>query len=228
MVKTSAKVALATTKIFRQTINPIRRKNQFGFSLLEIIITVSIMAFIAAIAVPKMSNRNNEVRALVRKFAVLSRGLKQRAKMQNSTYRLVISMSEENSDPHHEFWVEVARGEVLNNYDPKNPPSLEDRLDKKDEESKVSTPFTPDGRIMKRPEVLPTGLIFESVELGSLDRPVTSGLIYIHYFPSGFTDEAAIHLKHGEKIKWTIAIEPLTGKVDIIDEFRALEDIRAK
>jgi prepilin-type N-terminal cleavage/methylation domain-containing protein len=205
--------------------------NRRGFSLIEVIITVTIIAFVSAMALPKLNNHNNDIRMVVRKIAVISHMLSQRARLQNATYRLVINMSEnpEAKKPIHEFWVEMAHGQILNNYDPKNPPKLATADDKKNnDKDKEVSPFTPAGQILKKPFELPGDLLFESVELASLKEPVKSGLVYIYYYASGFTDEAAIHLKYGEKIKWTLAVEALTGKVDIINEFRALEDLRSK
>ncbi|MCB0349754.1 MAG: hypothetical protein KDD38_01140 [Bdellovibrionales bacterium] len=191
--------------------------------------TVAIIALIATMVLPKINNRNNELRSMVRKISVISRDLRSRAKLNNATYRLVINMGEEGEkNPRHEIWVESATGEVLNNYDPENPPTPRDQAEDKKEEGAPAPAFMPDPKVMKKPEVLPSQLIFESVEIGTLDEPITSGIVYIHYLPSGFADEAAIHLKSGEKLKWTLAIDPLTGRVDIINEFRNLEDLRAK
>lgn len=206
-----------------------------GFTLLEVIITVAIIAAVVTMALPRLGGRSNEIRATVRKLAVLSRDLRSRAKLNNATYRLVINMQETEDtakaeDRKYTYWVERAQGEILNNYDPENPPQLEDKNKDEDtgDEKPPPPPFVPDPKVMKKPEELPGDLIFESVELATVDEPITSGLVYIHYLPTGFVDEAAIHLKRGDKIAWTLAIEPLTGRMDIIDENRKLEDLRSK
>ena len=226
MEQTKKKAVLDTTPTSHRTIKSKFKKN-FGFTLIEILITIAIISAIVALVLPKFSNRNNEMRAAVRKFMTLSRELRAHSKLSGATYRLVISMSDEDRKPKHEFWVEKAQGQILNNYDPKNPPQLPDpKAEKKEGES--SSPFSPDTRIMKKPETLPGGLQFESVELTTTDQEIKSGLVYIHYLPTGFTDEAAIHLKYGEKLKWTIFVEPLTGHVEVVDEYRSLEDLRPK
>lgn len=200
-----------------------------GFTLLELIIVVSLIAVLATIVIPRFDNRNNEIKSVVRKFVVLARDLKARAKLYNATYRIAIHMTEdEQGEPLHEYWVERAAGRVLNSYDPKDPPTLPDEDDDDEESPQSSSPFQPDKKVMKKKLKLPDGLIFESIELGLLDDPVTEGLVYIHYLPVGFSDEAAIHLKHGEDLKWTLIIEPLTGQLDILTEFRSLEDLRRK
>jgi len=138
-------------------------------------------------------------------------------------------LSEAGDGAIDEFWVERAQGQVLTDYDVKNPPKLPDptEKEKKDEKAPPSQ-FTLDTKILKAPVAMPTGLIFERVELASSDDPITEGLVYIHYLPTGYADEAVIHLKQGEKIHWTLAIQPLTGRIDIIDEDRSLEDLNSK
>lgn len=192
-------------------------------------ITIFIIGMVAALVLPRISNRSTEIRATVRKLGILSRDLKSRAKLQNATYRLVINIPTDGDDKSaHEYWVEKSAGEILNNYDPKNPPTLPTDKEDEDDAPTGEPTFTQDTKIFKNPQQLPDGLQFESVELGSIDEEIKSGLVYIHYLPSGFTDEAVIHLKNGEKIRWTIAINSLTGHVDILDEYRKLEDLRAK
>jgi prepilin-type N-terminal cleavage/methylation domain-containing protein len=222
MAKIKKKAAQVTPKILRPTIN------SKGFSLLEVIVTVSIIAAVVTLAIPRLNNKNTELRATVRKLAVLSRELKNRAKLQNATYRLVINMAVEGKEPVHQYWVERAQGQILNDYDPENPPTLPDPADAEKNKEEPPPAFTLDVKVLKEPQKLPSGLLFESVELASAEEPITSGLVYIHYLPSGYADEAAIHLKQGEKIRWTLAVQPLTGRVDIIDSFRSLEDLNSK
>ena len=170
------------------------------------------------------------MKSAVRKLSTLSRNIQAQARLQNATYRLVIFIpnSEENKGVAHQYWVEKSAGTVLNSYDPDKPPPLPNSDEEKEQQEENPSPFAADTKIMKKPEALPNELMFESVELKGVDEPITEGLVYIHYLPSGFSDEAAIHLKNGEKLKWTLALDSLTGRMDLIDEFVALEDIRPK
>lgn len=199
---------------------------------------MAIIAAIVTMALPRLGGRSSEIKSTVRKLAILSRDLRSRAKLNNATYRLVIDMGDSESENTNNekkkttYWVERAQGEILNDYDPKNPPQLHTEKNteknKDQEENQPAPPFSPDPKVFKKPQELPDGLIIESVELATFDEPVSSGLVYIHYLPTGFVDEAAIHLKHGEKIAWTLATEPLTGRMDILNEDRRLQDLRAK
>ncbi len=212
-------------------------------------IVLGIIAFIAGIALPRISNRNNDLRAAVRRFTTLSRQLRQLAQLQNATYRLVIDMedgsgftsdkapadatgtagkeSANESKRVVTYWVERGPGSLVSSYDAKNPPKLPKPGDKKDEDAPADA-FAQDTTVLKSKKVLDKGLDIESVELGRIDEPVTSGIIYIHYLPSGFVDEAVIHLKASEKLQWTLATEPLTGRMDIIPENRSLKDLRSR
>jgi len=203
-----------------------------GFTLIEIMVTIALIAFMVTIALPKISNKNNEIKATVRKLASMTRELRSRAKLQNATYRLVIDMAEEDGHPRHTYYVEKGAGNIVNNYDPKSPPKnlaeQESEAKKAKEHGDELPPpdFVPDAHFSKGPVDLPKGLEFESVELNNLDAPVTTGVVYIHFLPSGFSDEAAIHLKQGEKAHWTLYTQPFTGRMEIMDKFMALKDLR--
>jgi hypothetical protein len=86
--------------------------------------------------------------------------------------------------------------------------------------------FMPDTHITKEPIQLPGDLEFESVELNNLDEPIKQGVVYIHFLPTGFADEAAIHLKRGDKVKWTLYTQPFTGRMEILTEYKSLKDLR--
>lgn len=193
-------------------------------------IVVAIIAAIAAFSIPKISNRKSEAQAILRKFIVLSRDLRNRAKLQNATYRIAIDLGDPVKKTGQAFWVEKASGEVINDYDPKNPPKIQKESDKKNDEEAEKTPtqFSPDPSIYKKPQELPPPLEFSEVELAFLEEPVESGIVYIHFKPSGYADESAIHLSTSEKSKWTIYIQPLTGRAEIINEDRPLENLRPK
>jgi hypothetical protein len=179
--------------------------------------------------------------------------LRQRAQLQNATYRLVIDMQGDDaaesaategesadSEPappaksknkkntrRVTYWIEKGTGSLVNSYDAKNPPKLPKPGEKKDEDAPADA-FQPDTSIFKKKMEMEKGLEIESVELGRVDDIITTGIVYIHYLPSGYVDEAVIHLKVGDKLKWSLATEPLTGRMDIIPEYRALKDIRSQ
>ena len=200
-----------------------RTNKRRGFTLLEIIVVVTIIAAISALVFPRLGGRTHEIQGTVRKLAVVSRDLRNNSKLFNATYRLVIEMNDPDGreERPHRYWVERAEGSVIRSDRDIN---LEER---EDTEDPTNAPrFSRDERIMRRVESLPRGMVFESVEIASLNEPITSGIAYIYYRPEGFTEEAVIHIRHGERLNWTVAIHPLTGKADILGERRTLSDLR--
>ena len=192
---------------------------------------MALLAFMSVVALPKLGGRKAEVQSMVRKIAIVSRELKYKAKLQNATYRLVIQVvpnSEEfDSDTEelkNSFWVEKAPGSVILGNDPDDEPEEDDD----DDENAPPDPngFIMDQKILKKPEELPNGMIFERVELANLKDPVREGIVYIYFLPEGFVNESAIHLQYDEKLHWTIAIHPLTGRADIFDEDVSLDTLR--
>ncbi len=214
-----------------------------GVTLLEVILAVAIVAALVAVVTPRLGGRNNQIKAVVRKLAVLSRDVKSQSKLQNSTYRLVIDIggSEEEAagknpfdrgedNKTYSFWVEKAPGSVLGDQAEEEEEEREEaernRGTLKDEDAPPSELFTPDTRILKKPEVLPSGMKFDLVELASRKDPITEGRVYIYYLPQGYVEESVIQISYGDALKWTVAIRALTGRVDIFQEHLSLKDVR--
>jgi general secretion pathway protein H len=218
------KVVASLARISRQTTKSILKSSQ-GLTLLEIVIVVAMIAFMATLAIPKLGGQKAKIQATVRKLAIVSRDIKYRAKLQNATYRLAIQMappeSENEEGLKHQFWVEKAPGSVVPDRD-------EETEEKEEDENAPPDPkaFARDTQIMKEPEELPRGMTFSRVEFSGLDAPIESGVAYIYYLPEGFVNESAIHIEYEEKLKWTVAIQPLTGKADIFDKDVPLRELR--
>jgi prepilin-type N-terminal cleavage/methylation domain-containing protein len=194
-----------------------------GFTLLEIVLTVAIIATVLVFAFPKFSGGQTELRAAVRRIGVVSREAKRMSKLYNSTYRLVLDVApsegEKTEDFQSQFWVEKAPGSILTREE-------KDQKENDEDDPGKEPLFSLDKRIMKKPEVLPSGLEFKKVEFANQKDPVIKGKAYVYYLPEGLVTEAAIHLHFGDLLKWTLAIHPLTGRVDIFDKEISLEDLR--
>ena len=64
---------------------------------------------------------------------------------------------------------------------------------------------------------LPRDVSFEDVvtfQQGKIDR----GEAFTQFFPVG-VETTSIHLKEGESRRWTLAVNPLTGRVKIYDDY---------
>lgn len=192
-----------------------------GFTLLELMVVIAIIAASVTIVLPRIGNRNNQLRATLRNLTVVSRELHSKAKLFQVTYRLVIDMKEDPSGKTvQQYWVEKGNG-------PTPIKISADRIekDKDGKEVRVSD-FKIDTSTTKEPKSLPTGLSFEFVELSRAPEPIKTGRAYIHYLPQGLVEEAAIHLKTDRGQKYTISIHPLTGRAELISNETSLKEIR--
>jgi len=199
--------------------------NQKGFTLMEIMIVLAIMGAMVAMVIPRIGNRNNEIKAEVRKLSTLTRQVRSLAKLQNATYRLVLDLNSEGNDS-YSYWLEKANKEILlteereENYIK----SLESQRDEEEEKAADPQGFVMDKSILRGKKNLPSNMIFENIEISGYEKPLNAGKVFIHFFPSGRVEEAAIHLKLDD-FQWTLAIHPLTGKTDIASQYISLKDV---
>lgn len=198
------------------------KKNNKGFTLIEMMVVVAIIAGTAALVIPRLGNRNNKTKAILREITILSRQLHTKAKLNGTIYRLVIDMKDgADGKGTQEYWVEKSSNSTLIRTD-------DPEEDNPSKEPKPPSDFAPDSSVMKKPSPLPNEMYFAKVELTRLSEPVTRGKAYIHYMPQGLVEESAIHLKSGKDRKWTISIHPLTGKAEVISEETSLQEIRSQ
>lgn len=205
-----------------------------GFTLIEIMIVMAIMAAVITVALPQFKNRNQQVRGTIRKFKALGKQLKAYAKLNNKTYRLAFQLQDPNSVDPQSFWVEVSEKQSLQQRVDAVQGQAEAANNKEqdtNEELKEGVYSPPDGwkiepKIFKKPSELPAFLKVADIELGGAEKPVTEGVVYIHFFPQGLTEEAAIHLVIDENTQWTVATHPLTGRVDVIGRYVELKKLR--
>lgn len=197
-----------------------------GFSLLEVMIVLAIIGGIAAVGIPRLMQKKENPSPFIRKITVLSKEIRSRAKLKDAMYRLVFDLHENSADS---MWVEISTQRVLLSEDDlkKEREKLEEsqRNKFKDEEGPIS-PFQVSKDILKEPIEFPPGLEISSVETASFKEPIKTGRAFVHYFPEGNVEKAAIHITDKKKLNWTLFVHPLTGKMIIIKEDKDLRDIK--
>src|SRR3712207_3526225 len=92
-------------------------KGSKGFTLIEVMIVIAIIAGTITLAMPYINNRNAQTKAFVREMTVLSRELHTRAKLNGAAYRLVIELPEPGRSPEDtppgKYWVEKSNSKVV-------------------------------------------------------------------------------------------------------------------
>lgn len=193
-----------------------------GFSILEIVIVLSIIGAIIALAAPRIFDKKSETRRVFRDFIVAGKDLKSRAKLDGATYRLAFDLSEKNP----EWWVEKSTKKVM--LDKAKIEEMQERFQQnngKPEEGAPPPDFAIDPTVFKTKQSLPDGYRFKQVESGTADVLYTEGLAYIHFFPQGLIETSALQIEDPKKNVWTLIYNPLTGHLDIIPEAKLLKDL---
>jgi general secretion pathway protein H len=200
------------------------KRDSRGFTLIEIMIVIAIIAGIIAIGAPKLFSSSASMRTAVRKLAVLTREVRNNSRLYNVTSRLVISIGKEKGDS---YWVESAEGVApLMTEDQEK--EIEKLTEIQKESSVKSAHFQQDSRVLKGTVTLPKGLHFEEVEYGAREKSIGEGNAMIHFFPQGISEEVAIHLTDHKTLNWTITINPLTGRADVFEKKVTLKELRNK
>ncbi len=197
-----------------------------GFTLIEVMTVIFIIAIVMGLGARRLFDSTTAMRSGIRKLAIMTRDLRNQARLTGSTMRFAIQLDEPQKNQKGQVYsIESAPGNVTLLSE-----ELRQELEKKTsiqrEDEKPKEAFSADTRILKKPEKLPRGLYFESVELASRKEPLVEGKAYIHFFPQGLAEEAVIHLTDHKTLNWTIAINPLTGRATVYERKLTLKEIR--
>lgn len=193
-----------------------RQTSRSGFTLIEVMLVIGIMAVLVAFGLPRMIKKEGNIKDVARKFMVMGKEVRNKAKLFQSTYRLVIRMNGEE----HTYWVEKAPGsQLLASEDEK------EKLEKmKSENPEYKDPFQIDKTILKEPTPLPRGIYFGQVENSSSPEPTNDGDAYIHFFPEGNMERSAIQLTNRKNTTWTLVFNPITGHAEIFEEAKTIKE----
>lgn len=188
---------------------------------------VAIIAAVVSIVLPRIDNRNNTMKAAVRRFSVISKELHTRAKLKGATYRLALDLKDgAESDQVQTYWVERSNQVVV--LSEKEEKEFQAELkDRRKDDPKIKDPngFDPDPSVLKGKQELKKPLKFIRVEKKGYKEPFTQGVAYIYFFPQGLSEEAIIQIRASEKLQWSLAINPLTGHTDVVTRPLTLKEL---
>jgi len=136
-------------------------------------------------------------------------------------------MAEGPKSKNQHYWIEKSTAKTV--LSPAEMDASKETGEKvEDEDNKVAPLFVEDVKMVKGHVQLPGELRFEDVEVKRQEAPTIQGKVYIHFFPQGMAEQAAIHIKGNEKLRWTLSIHPLTGKTDVATEYVSLKELTSE
>jgi general secretion pathway protein H len=197
------KVAMATQKT--SALKTFNKSSSQGFSLIEILVVLGILAALAAFAIPRLNFKQGNLKSAMRQLSVLSREVRQMARIKQATYRIVFDL---DSKP-VKYWVEYSSQPVNSS----------------GEEAAKNPAFSKDEQLLKSDKTLPPGITIEAIETNLSSMPQSSGMAYIYYWPTGLVDAAAIRLKTQSEKSLSIVVQPLTGRAEFFEQEIQIQDI---
>lgn len=191
-----------------------RASGSDGFTLIEILIVLAIMSAVMAFSFSRIRKNENNIRGVARHFIVLSKEIRNHARMSSSTLRLVVQF-----DPNSpKYWVEKSAGIEL-----RDPNEKADGKKEDEKEGEPKSSFQMFKPLNKKEKELPKGLFFKSLETTN-QNPLSEGYGFIYFSPEGFVDASALQISD-KKSTWTLIFNPLTGQADFLPEAKSLKDI---
>lgn len=175
-----------------------------GFSLIEILVTIGLLALVTGVFIPSMNSAFREKgEAFTRKIALSLGQARDRAMLTHKLIRLKVDFEKQTLSLHE------ASPNFLVPKLPDHPPSEREReeLEKKEAET-----FQPLDDLIKSPLELPTSLKVIQVDSPRYDKPQTEGIVAVYLFPNGTTDGATIYFETDEKVHQAITLHPVTGQ----------------
>ncbi|MEE2670089.1 MAG: prepilin-type N-terminal cleavage/methylation domain-containing protein [Bdellovibrionota bacterium] len=193
----------------------LKKTAQKGFSLLEILIAVALVALVTAIAVQSFStNDHQDLEDTVFEIDRSLRYATNEAIMRNSIVRLRIDL---DTSP-IEYIIEYGEGSemVLPEMVDSDKLSIKEREDEANRQKKLDGRFTNTGYFEDGPKKFKDTVLIYGVGTSYQENIVTSGQASIYFYPSGEKDSAIIFLNTDEELV-SLKIPPFEEK--LYDEY---------
>ena len=193
----------------KTTLRPSKRRSAAGFTLLEILIVLAIIAMVMSLGLPAIERVTYQrVNSTTRKFVGVIRTVRNDALLLGTIYRLGFNLDK------NQWWVESQKQLQLLESESDKP-----RKKKKPDEAEPSNSggFAFAEKFSKGPTDLPGGVAFGGV-LKEGEKITTQGTAYIYFFPNGYNEQAAIYMKKdgAKEDAYSLIVRPAAGKVEII------------
>ena len=205
------------------------RKSRRAFTLLELIIVITILALTATFVLPNIS----AIFGLGMKGACVEVGEMIRftynqAVIKNKVFRIVYDLEGDN------YWIEYGEPieeEKKKEGEEEETRSKEAKKEEENEEEKESriairanfSMYEDESGTFEK-ESLPSGISFHGIYTEHSGRLVKEGKEFVLFFPNGSCEKAFVYLEDRNERIYTIEINPVIGTVKILENYAEPEE----
>ncbi len=200
-------------------------KQSAGFTLIEMLITVAIIALIATtVVVSTEAIFDTEIRDESSKLASTIQYLYGRAVLDGSTIRLSINIDEKK------YWADGSTDPIFIEFQDEDDDAnddveeLDDELDDPDIIKPIVPSFSKITSDIIKSHTLPDSLHVRDIWVEHMRSAVEKGIVHIYFSPSGYVENSVINLEEDSGVVYSLKVMPLTGFVDIMDEYRGFDE----
>lgn len=185
-----------------------------GFTLIEVLIVVALIALISAIALPGISSYYQvSINSATRELASAVKEAYHSTVVTGRVHRIAYDLAK------NEYWVESGPDTVLlDTKETQERDSRRKRFSFSTEKEKPS-PFQMEKSITRKKQSLPIGVSFEDVVTQQAADPMKTGIVFTHFFPQGMTEQTLIHLKDSSQHQVSLVISSLVGRTDLYGRY---------
>ncbi|MBC6415387.1 MAG: prepilin-type N-terminal cleavage/methylation domain-containing protein [Bdellovibrionales bacterium] len=175
------------------------KKAQKAFSLIEVLLTLLILAFIVAFSTQFVTRKNPKVKSIFSDFMRLNNRLMNLSQLRSSNYRLVFKLSLKERD---QYWVEKKI-------------SLKKSQEEENEEELVASEFERDENFYQEPQILPPLLDIVKIETKGVSKE--EGEVFIYYRASLLAQETKIYFRRPDNQgEWILYLDPASKKMNVL------------
>ncbi|MCM0605381.1 MAG: prepilin-type N-terminal cleavage/methylation domain-containing protein [Xanthomonadaceae bacterium] len=191
-----------------------------GFSLIEMMVVVAIIALLSLFIVPSISGFFRvSLSSTSRELAGVIKESFNASVVTRRVHRLVYDLDSQ------EYWVESGpETSLLDTSESKEKEERKKKLLKTDEKEAPSQ-FSIEKTITRKKKSLPNGVKFEDVFTEQYKTPVIQGKVYTHFFPHGVTEQTLIHLTNSSNQKMSLSISTFLGKTTYDERYVELQEV---